>query len=313
MELTGLHHVSAVTATAPNNISFYTQTMGLRLVKKTVNQDDVSSYHLFYGNEAGCPGTEVTFFDWPHGGRNIPGHGMISSIGLRVPGAGSLEWWQRRLSDNGVEHTDIVEKGGRTYLQFTDAEGQRLSLFDDGGAALSTAWKKSDVPQEHFVKGLHSVTLEVRRPDLTADVLTDVMGMRLDREYEDDGRLVAVYAMGPGGPGAEVALLERKQLSRTAVGAGGVHHVAFRTPNQAEQSQWLARLTDAGISTSGLVDRYYFRSLYFREPGGILFEIATDGPGFATDKSQDHLGERLALPPFLEPRRSKIEAGLIPL
>jgi glyoxalase family protein len=313
MELKGLHHVSAVTARAEENLDFYANTLGLRLVKKTVNQDDVSSYHLFYGDEAGHPGTEVTFFDWPQSGRNVSGSGEISAIALRVPSAQALEWWAQRLADRGVQISPIVERAGRNVLEFTGAEGQHLQLVDDGGAPGGKRWPGSPVPTSQFITGLDGVTLTARRLDRTAAVLTEVLGMRRTRSYEREGREVAVFEMGSGGPGTEVHLEERTDLPLVRVGAGGVHHVAFRTPNAEEQLQWLSRIRGAGISISDVIDRYYFRSLYFREPGGILFEIATDGPGFATDESLDHLGERLALPPFLEPHRAQIEAGLAPL
>lgn len=312
MELTGLHHLTAVTGDAPGNVTFYTQVLGLRLVKKSVNQDDVSAYHLFYGDEIGSAGTEVTFFDWARIPPHQPGVGDISTTALRVPGS-SLAWWAGRLAEHGVDHSGIHERGGRQTLAFRDPEGQRLQLVDDAGAPGGTPWADSPVPAEHFIRGLDGVTLTVRRLEPTAKVLTQVLGMREDRTYSHDGHAVTVFVMGPGGPGTELHLVERGDLPRTAVGTGGVHHVAFRTPNEAEHAAWLARIRAAGIGTSDLIDRYYFRSLYFREPNGILFEIATDGPGFATDEDPAHLGERLALPPFLEPQRRQIEAGLRPL
>lgn len=313
MELTGLHHVTAVTANAPRNLAFYTQALGLRLVKKTVNQDDVSAYHLFYGDEAGHAGTEVTFFDWAQIGPTVHGTGDISTVALRVPSPNALEWWARHLADAGVAHTGVQEIGGRLSLEFTDPEGQRLRLVDDGGAPGGIPWPGSPVPQSQGITGLDGVGLTVRRLASTEPILTDVLGMRRDREYERDGRQVTVFTMGQGGPGTELHIEERPELGRTRVGAGGVHHVAFRTPNDAEQTAWLARIRGAGLGTSDVIDRYYFRSLYFREPNGILFEIATDGPGFAADEDPAHLGETLALPPFLEPRRREIEAGLTPL
>ena len=313
MELGGLHHVTAVTADAPRNLAFYTRVLGLRLVKKTVNQDDVSAYHLFYGDKLGNPGTEVTFFDWPRIGAHVPGAGDIAAIALRVPGPDALAWWEQRLENEGIHQSGVVERGGRLTLDFTDPEGQRLQLVDDGGTPGGDPWEGSPAPAESFIRGLDGVTLTVRRPAPTAEVLTAVLGMRQDREYEREGRTVTVFVMGAGGPGTELHVEERPDLARTRVGAGGVHHVAFRTPNAAEQSAWMTRIRGAGIGTSDLVDRFYFRSLYFREPNGILFEIATDGPGFATDEDAAHLGETLALPPFLEPRRQQIEAGLRPL
>jgi glyoxalase family protein len=313
LELGGLHHVTAVTADAPGNLAFYTRVLGLRLIKKTVNQDDVSAYHLFYGDRMGNPGTEVTFFDWPRMGPHVPGVGDIGGIALRVPGPDALEWWARYLETAGVVHIGIVERGGRLTLDFADPEGQRLQLVDDGGADGGIAWEHSPVPAAYFIRGLDGVTLTVRRLAPMAQVLTDVLGMRQDRRYERNGYTVTVFVMAAGGPGTEIHVEERPAASRAQLGAGGVHHVAFRTPNQTEQAAWMTRIRGAGIMTSDLIDRFYFRSLYFREPNGILFEIATDGPGFTTDEDAEHLGEKLALPPFLEPHRREIEAGLRPL
>lgn len=313
MKLTGLHHVTAVTGDAPGNLGFYTKTLGLRLVKKTVNQDDVSAYHLFYGDEAGHAGTEVTFFDWPNIGPHVPGTGDISALALRVPGPEALDWWANHLTGAGVPRGDVQEVGGRLTLEFTDPEGQRLRLVDDGGTPGGTPWPQSPVPVEQGVRGLDGVSLTVRHLEPTASVLTEVLEMRREREYERAGRSVVVFTMGPGDPGTELHVEERPDLARTRVGAGGVHHVAFRTPDDAEHEAWWRRIRGAGLATSELIDRFYFRSLYFREPNGILFEIATDGPGFATDEDAAHLGERLSLPPFLEPQRRQIEAGLRPL
>jgi glyoxalase family protein len=316
VELTGLHHVTAVTGNAAGNVSFYTQVLGLRLVKKTVNQDDVSAYHLFYGDELGSPGTEVTFFDWPHIGPNVPGTGMIGAIGLRVPHRRALDWWAERLTSHRVQHSGVEERSGRAVLAFTDPEGQRLALVVDDERPGGTPWAGSSVPPERAIRGLYAVTLVVESLDPTASVLTEVMGFRRAGTYaarEAASRQVVVFECGPGGPGAEVHIEERPELPRGRLGIGGVHHVAFRTPNDDEHQQWRARIARAGLGVTPVIDRYYFKSIYFREPGGVLFEIATDGPGFATDEPAEHLGERLALPPFLEPRRAQIAAGLRPI
>jgi glyoxalase family protein len=283
-------------------------------VKKTVNQDDVGAYHLFYGDDAGHPGTEVTFFDWPHAGKTSRGIGTITLTCLRVPGRSALEAWARRLTDFGIRHEGILEHSGSGVIAFADPEGQRLELVDDGGAGGGTPWSGSPVPSEMGIRGLHAVHIPVRKPDATAWILTEVLGFRQAREYRlpDDVR-VLVYEAGAGGPGTEVHLEERPLFEPGHVGIGGVHHVAFRTPDGEEQISWQARLRDAGVGVTPVIDRFYFKSIYFREPGGVLFEIATDGPGFATDEDADRLGESLALPPFLEPRRARIEAGLRPI
>jgi glyoxalase family protein len=314
MELTGLHHVTAITRTAAENVKFYTQTLGLRLVKKTVNQDDVSAYHLFYGDSVGHAGTEMTFFDWRQAAPNRNGVGAISATALRVSSAEVLAWWQTRFDDLGVPHGGVEEVAGRSMLRFTDPEGQALSLVADGGAPGGTPWDQSAVPAAQGIRGLDGVTLTVRRLAPTADVLVQTLGFRPAREYRTaESHPVVVFETGAGGPGTEVHIAERPDLPPAGSGAGGVHHVAFRTPDGAEQQEWRRRLIRAGLPVSEQIDRYYFQSLYFREPNGILFEIATDGPGFATDEDPAHLGERLALPPFLEPRRAQIEAGLRPI
>jgi glyoxalase family protein len=315
MELHGLHHVTAVTGRAQANVDFYTQVLGMRLVKKTVNQDDVSAYHLFYGDEVGNPGTELTFFEWPHMGPNHNGLGSIAQTALRVPNREVLAWWAQWLDEHGLKHEGLSEFHGHALINFADPEGQQLALVDDEGAPGGTPWSKSPVPEEYAVRGLFASRLMVRQLEPTALVLTQVMGYRQAAEYpsaDRRGRTI-VFALGEGGAGKELYVVEQPDQPYGQLGIGGVHHIAFRTPNVQEQTQWMDRLHAVGLRTSGLVDRYYFQSLYFRIPGGILFEIATDGPGFATDEPAEHLGERLALPPFLEPRRTQIEAGLKPV
>ena len=315
--LGGLHHLTAVTGDPAGNVAFYTDVLGLRLVKKTVNQDDVSAYHLFYGDEVGHPGTEVTFFDWSHLPGTARGSGAVSTTALQVPSRASLDWWARRLDDQSVRHGGVVQRVGRAAIAFEDPEGQRLELVDaSGGTLMGTPWSGSPVPAEHAIGGLHAVTLTVARLDYTSWILTEVMGFRrhaTDGDLGDGQARSAVYETGPGGPGAEVRVAERPDLPPEQLGTGGVHHVAFRVPDDATHERWRQRLIAAGVPATPVIDRYYFKSVYFREPGGVLFELATDGPGFATDEDAAHLGEKLALPPFLEPRRAQIEAGLKPI
>jgi glyoxalase family protein len=317
MELGGLHHLTAVTTEASENVAFYTEVLGLRLVKKTVNQDDVSAYHLFYGDEMGRPGTEVTFFDWPHL-RIAPNHagaGEISATELRVAGRDPLEYWAERLAEFGVAHGGIEERDGRSLIAFTDHEGQRLRLVDDTGSGVEggVPWDGSPVPQVAGIRGLGAVELTVRELEPTAWVLTEVLGFRGKGEYSHDGGRVVVFEVGPGGPGAEVRVVEEPGAPPARLGRGGVHHVAFRTPDDEEHAAWREKIRATGLGVTPQIDRYYFRSIYFREPGGVLFEIATDGPGFTADEDAAHLGERLSLPPFLEPHRDEIEAGLQPI
>ncbi|HEY8759880.1 MAG TPA: ring-cleaving dioxygenase [Candidatus Dormibacteraeota bacterium] len=312
--LGGLHHVTAITGDAPLNLAFYTKTLGMRLVKKTVNQDDVSAYHLFYADAKGSPGTDVTFFDWPNTPPNRPGAGSIAPIALRVGDRAALEWWLARFDAVGVTHGEIGERNDRAYLPFADPEGQQLELVADGGASGGVAWPASPVPAAHQVKGLHGVTLTSLRPQATVDVLVGAMGFRATGERElPSGGVEHFFEVGPGGPGAEVILSVPTQVGPAQQGRGGVHHVAFRVPDDETHSSWREHIAGAGLRPTPVIDRFYFKSIYFREPGGVLFEIATDGPGFAADEPEEHLGEHLALPPFLEPDRERIEAGLIPL
>jgi glyoxalase family protein len=318
MELGGLHHLTAVTGNALGNVDFYTRVLGMRLIKKTVNQDDVTAYHLFYGDEAGHAGTEVTFFDWPNAGPNIAGTGSIAATGLRVASPAALDWWARRLDTHGVTRGEVERRGGRAMLPFADPEGQQLVLAVDDGQGMEpgTGWSGSPVPADMQIRGLDHVRLIVEELAPTATVLTDVLGFRHTLDYpapENPAHAVAIFEVGPGGPGTQVHVEERPELPPARMGIGGVHHVAFRTPTDEQHRQWRERIAAARIGVTQVIDRFYFRSLYFREPGHVLYEIATDGPGFAVDEDAAHLGEQLALPPFLEPYRAQIEAGLQPL
>ncbi len=313
MDLNGFHHLTAITADASGNHRFYTQALGMRLVKKTVNQDDVSAYHLFYADGLASPGSDVTFFDWPVG-REQRGTGAVVRTGLRVPGRDALAWWVDRLSVAGVAHSGIRERDERLVVDFEDPEGQRLALIADPGTEPHHPWLQSPVPREYQILGLGGITMSVRQLDPTDRVLQEVLGMAALRRYAADGAEVHVYGMAGGGETAkELHVMVEPARPMAQQGAGGVHHLALRTPDDATYRGWVERLQTLRVPSSGPVDRYYFRSLYFRDPGGVLFEIATDGPGFATDEPLETLGESLALPPFLEPRRAAIEAGLKPL
>lgn len=314
MQLHGIHHLTAVTADARGNHDFYTRVLGMRLVKKTVNQDDTSAYHLFYADGAGSPGTDVTFFDWP-AERERRGTQSIVRTALRVAGGDALAYWATRLDEAGVAHGLVRDLAGRLQLDFEDAEGQRLALVDDGGAGPAQPWGRSPVPEAFQIRGLGPITISV--PDLVPSnqFLTGVMAMRRVRDHADQdapGVAVHVYEMGEGGPAAELHVRVEPHLPQAQPGAGGVHHVAFRVRDE-EYGHWADRLQQLRIPSSGPVDRFYFQSLYTRGPGDILYEIATDGPGFAADEPLESLGERLSLPPFLEPRRAAIEAKLAPL
>jgi glyoxalase family protein len=315
MQLTGIHHLTAISADIRGNHRFYTQTLGMRLVKRSVNQDDVSAYHLFYADAVGSPGTDLTFFDWPVPPERRGTHSIVRTH-LRVSGAETLQWWAERLAGVAANVGEVSERDGRLTLDFEDPEGQRLSLVDDGGAGdAGVPWPESPVPAERQIRGLGPIVMSVPSITQTDLVLTRVLAMREARRYSLTGGApdVHVYEMGDGGPSAELHVAVQPDLPAARQGAGGVHHVAFRTPNEEEYHAWTERLQSLRIPNSGEIDRYYFRSLYFREPNGILFEIATDGPGFAVDEDPAVLGETVALPPFLEPRRQEIVSNLEPI
>jgi glyoxalase family protein len=317
MQLGGIHHITAVTGNASRNIAFYTQVLGMRLVKKTVNQDDVSAYHLFYGDELARPGTDLTFFEWANLGYHRHGAGTISTISLGVTGRETLDWWAQRLESFHVAHDGIQTRGsdGPLVLPFRDPEGQRLELVDDGGKIAGVPWRKSPVPAERSIHGFYAVRLTLHDLESSTRFLTEVLGFRRNGGYATAQQTsVAVFEVGPGGPGTEVHIEVNPALPfRRFVGVGGVHHVAFRTPNEEEHRQWRERIAEVNPTITPVIDRFYFRSVYFREPGGVLFELATDGPGFAVDEDMETLGEHLALPPFLEPQRQAIEANLKPI
>jgi glyoxalase family protein len=316
MDLTGIHHLTAVSADIRENHHFYTQVLGMRLVKRSVNQDDVSAYHLFYADAVGTPGTDLTFFDWSMP-RERRGTHSITRTSLRVHGGDALLWWREHLLAQGVPAGELTERDGRLTLDFEDPEGQRLSLVDDGGAGdRAVPWDRSPVPAEYQIRGLGPIVISVPNLQPTDQVLTTLMNMRSVREYahpEHPRHTVHVYEMGLGGPHAELHVAVQPDLPIARLGAGGVHHVAFRVPTLEAYDAWAQRLLSFRVQNSGPVDRYYFKSLYFREPNGILFELATDEPGFAVDEDPATLGEKVVLPPFLEPQRERILANLKPI
>lgn len=314
MQLLGIHHLTAVSARIRENHHFYTSTLGMRLVKRSVNQDDVSAYHLFYADANGTPGSDLTFFDW-----NVPaeqrGSRSITRTALRVSGADTLAWWADRCRSAHLVCSDVMERDGRWQLDFEDPEGQRLTLVDDGGAGEAFPWERSPVPAAHQIRGLGPITISVPVLAPTDALLQRVLMMRPVRDYPhpDNARhTVHVYEMGDGGAAAELHVAVQPDLPVARPGAGGVHHVAFRVADDSYEA-WSDRLGRFGIPNSGPVDRYWFRSLYLREPNGVLFELATDGPGFGVDEDQATLGEKVVLAPFLEPRRAEIVANLKPI
>ena len=315
MNLHGLHHVTAVSGHISQNAQFYTQVLGLRLVKKSVNQDDLSAYHLFYADKAGTPGTDITFFDWPQTGPDRRGTDSIVTTIFRVNGRQALDYWSQRLHDHGLESHGIEQFADRALLRFTDPEGQRLALLDDGGANFEgITWDGTDVPADYTLRGFYAVIISVPALRYVEPILTQVLHFsEAQRTTYPTGQEVIIYNMDEGGPGRQLWVIEEPDTAIARLGAGGVHHVAFRVRDKEEQAYWRERIVAVGLPISGFIDRYYFHSIYFRISNGILFEIATDGPGFAMDEDLDKLGERLALPPFLEPQRAQIEADLKPI
>ena len=304
MHVHGIHHVTAITAEVAINHRFYTDTLGLRLVKKSVNQDDVSAYHMFYADADATPGSDITFFDWPNAGYTAPGSALATMVTFRVNKAESLTYWQERLEADHCVVEQSVDPMGRDGIQFSDPEGLQLEIVvDDRTPYAHAAWAKS-VPAEHNLRGMLGVSLNSARPASTIRVLTEILGFQQAEQ--------GVFQVYDNDSFGEVRVLEPTRSIGRA-GAGGIHHVAFRVSDDEALYAFKDKIEAAGLQTSGYVDRFYFHSLYFREPGGILFELATDGPGMASDEEPEHLGEKLALPPFLESRRAEIEAGLKPI
>lgn len=317
MQLSGIHHITAVSAKIANNVDFYTQVLGLRLVKKSVNQDDVSAYHLFYADKLGSPGTDMTFFDWPNMGPNVRGTDSIAGTAFRVMSQSALEYWSERFAEKRVKYSEITDFAGRQLLPFEDPEGQQLYLVNDQGTEFEgEIWSRPDIPDEYALRGFYSVVLSIPSVNQLASIFQDILNYEEVEQatWIDQQSTAVVYTtIQNGGPGTEVWLLEQPHEGRARLGAGGTHHVAFRVKDFETQKKWHNHLTKAGLHVSGLIDRFWFRSIYFRVSSGILFEIATDGPGFAIDEAPDTLGEKLVLPPFLEGRRQEIEADLIPI
>jgi glyoxalase family protein len=301
----GIHHVTSIASSARRNLDFYTATLGLRLVKKTVNFDDPGSYHFYYGDAAGHPGTILTFFPWEGAAPGRLGIGEAQETVFAVP-EGSTGYWTQRFVEKGVAHDPPVKRFGEPTLAFKDRDGTRLALAGVKGAG-APAWGAAEVPAEHAIRGLHSVSLLLAEAGRTAAILTDVFG------FVADGREGATERYRA--PGVEIGglidLRTAGEFLGARQGAGSVHHIAFRAADDAAQAAMVKKLVqDHHLRTTEQKDRNYFRSVYFREPGGVLFEIATDPPGFAVDESPDSLGRGLKLPPFLEGRRAQIEAAL---
>jgi glyoxalase family protein len=306
--ITGLHHVTINSGDPQENLDFYVGVLGMRLVKKSVNQDAPETYHLFYADGAGTPGTELTFFPWRGMPRGRAGTGSTSETALAVP-PHSLDYWAERLASRGVANVERRVRFGESVLTFEDPHGVALALAETNDAREVAPWAESPVPANFQIRGLHSVRLVEASLESTESFLARGLGFEFAGE-EDGWRRYAVHG---GGSGRVVDVRVLPESSRAVSGVGSVHHVAFRVADESAQRQARERVRAAGGRTTEVIDRFWFKSIYFREPGGALFEIATDGPGFAIDEDVASLGEQLILPPFLEAHRAEIEGVLQPV
>lgn len=308
-EIPGIHHVTAIAGEPQRNIDFYTRVLGLRLVKLTVNYDDPYTYHLYYGDKLGHPGSILTFFPWPGAPRGRRGTGQATVISFLIP-EGAITYWKDRLKQNGVRFEDptLRFKNEEETLTFYDHDALKLELVASSQTSSNkyVPWENSPIQEKNAIRGFHGITLSEEGYESTASLLQDTMGFRLIREQGERFR----YETGKGGPSTYVDLLCQPALPRGEVLAGTVHHVAWRTLDDDQQKAWRHDIIGAGLNPTPVINRYYFHSVYFREPGGVLFEIATDPPGFTMDEPEEKLGTSLKLPPWLEPSRKDIENAL---
>lgn len=305
-ELKGLHHVTAITSSAEKIYEFFTYTLGLRLVKKTVNQDDIQTYHLYFTDDVGSPGTDMTFFDFPGIPKGVHGTNEIAKTSFRVPDDAALEYWLKRFNRLGIKNAGIKEQFGKKILPFVDFDDQQYQLISDEnnkGVTAGTPWQKGPIPLEYAITGLGPIFIRTSYIDYFKEVLEKVFLMR-EVAKEDSYYL---FEMGEGGNGAQVIVEHNTVLPQARQGFGTVHHVAFRVDDKEDLEVWQERLASFRLPNSGFVERYYFGSLYSNVAPHILFELATDGPGFMGDEPYETLGEKLSLPPFFEPKREQIE------
>jgi glyoxalase family protein len=307
-DITGIHHITAISGDAQENLDFYAGVLGMRLVKKSVNQDDPGTYHLFYADADGHPGTDLTFFPFRFSAPGRLGVGLGIEISLAIP-EGSIEYWRQRLIDHGAKLGDDEVRRGERVLTLTDPHGQRLALVETADEREFEAWPRSPVPSERQVRGLHAVRVWERDLALTASFLTEVLEFTSYGEENGWHR----YGVGGGGSGKHIEIREMPDTARGAWGVGTMHHVAWRVADDSVELKVRERIANAHRRPTEVIDRFWFKSVYFLEPGGVLFELATEGPGFTADEEPEHLGEQLVLPPWLEPQRHAIESALPPL
>jgi glyoxalase family protein len=304
----GLHHVTAIASDPQRNVDFYRNVLGQRLVKRTVNFDAPDTYHFYFADLIGNPGSVLTFFAWPDMRRGVRGNGETNAVAYSVP-IGSLSFWQDHLKRHGITSQPLEKRFGENVMTFEDPDGMRVELVETDNLPKINFWEEGPIPQEYALHGFHSVTLWLEEVQSTADLLTDQMGFRALAQEENRHRFVA----DSSALGHIVDLVEGPEKMRARFGVGSIHHIAFRTPNDEQQLQYQTLIRHAGFNVTEVLDRSYFRSIYFREYGGVLFEIATDTPGFVIDEPVDALGESLKLPEWFEPNRTAIEESLAPL
>lgn len=304
----GIHHVTCIAGNAQENLDFYVALLGMRLVKRSVNQDDPGTYHLFFADRVGNPGTDLTFFPWPQMEPSRLGIGLTVEVSFAIA-PGSLAYWQDRLQRSIVEHSTPETRFGETTLAFKDVHGLQLALVETSDERQFVPWEHSPVSPEHQLRGMHSVRLWERKLDHTEKILTQRMGFVLLGEEDGWHR----YGVEGGGSGKLIEIKELPEERRGQWGTGAVHHVAWRVKDSDEQMSLREGIANAGLRPTPQIDRFWFKSVYYKEPGGVLFELATDGPGFDRDEDLEHLGEQLILPPWLEAQRKEIEAALPPL
>lgn len=307
-EILGIHHITAIAGDPQTNLDFYAGVLGLRLVKLTVNFDDPGTYHLYYGDGAGHPGTILTFFPWPSAPKGRRGAGQVTETAFAIP-VHSLAYWTTRLSGRGVAFDGPFDRFGEKAIAFSDPDGMRIELVETSGAPDDHAYQAGPVPLEFAIRGFHSATITEADHRATAALLTGVMGFKLAGQ---DGNRYR-YSADSGQPANLVDVISAPDERHGRVLVGTVHHIAWRTPDDAQQLAWLQELSNNHYGVSPVMDRKYFHSIYYREPGNVLFEIATDPPGFAIDEAPEALGSHLVLPPWLEPQRARLEAVLPPL
>jgi glyoxalase family protein len=307
VKLRGIHHITAIASDPQRNVDFYTQILGLRFAKRSVNFDDPSTYHFYFGDRTGRPGTAITFFAWPGARRGTRGTGQVIASSFAVP-ASSIEYWKSRFAEHRVFCEEIPSRFEAAALRLTDPDGLLLELI--GSARLDDVDLdyRSDVPKKFAIHGFHAPTLEVQQLGPTEELLK-TLGFELIGEEESRRR----FSVNEKSTSAQIDLIERSDEQFGVNSAGTVHHIAFRCANDQEQLRWREQLVEVGLHVTPVIDRFYFHSIYFREPGGVLFEIATEGPGFTADEPVEHLGENLKLPPQYEEHRAEIERALPPI